>query len=85
MDITKVFNVFLGHKNEERDTIAKTIKRIRELNKAGTYGEYSDIAELLCRRIAEAYSCKEGLEFELITRLPFSRRSSRKTKCHSRF
>lgn len=71
MDITKVFNVFLGHKNEERDTIAKTIKRIRELNKAGTYGEHSDIAELLCRRIAEAYSCKEGLEFELITRLPF--------------
>lgn len=71
MDITKALNVFLGHKNEERDTIAKTIKRIRELNKAGTYGEHSDIAELLCRRIAEAYSCKEGLEFELITRLPF--------------
>lgn len=71
----KYFNTtldtFLGNKNEERDTVAKTIKCIRELNKAGTYGEHSDIAKLLCRRIAEAYSCKEGLEFELITRLPF--------------
>ena len=71
MDITTTLDTFLGNKNEERDTVAKTIKCIRELNKAGTYGEHSDIAELLCRRIAEAYSCKEGLEFELITRLPF--------------